>query len=415
VEPAVKRAIEAAVDAVREQPDSAAAWGKLGMVLRVHDFRVEANRCFAQAEALDPHEPRWPYLQGRSLLLGEPDKALPYLERAAALCKDETAPLLKLAETLLAQNRLAEAEDHFRRVLQQEPDNTRAHLGLGQLTFARGQLESSLAHLQRCTASPFARQKALALLATVYRRLPGRDADAAAAGRQAEQPPPDLDFDLLDPFIAEVFELGAGKKHRLAYAYELQALGRGEEAIRVLREVVRDYPEGWTHVTLAEALLRRGDFAGAEQAARDALALAPDTVQAHFFLGVALFHQAEKRWRQPGDRSGALKQMQAATDSLRRTVARQPDHAFAHNYLGQALKYQDQPEAALTSFRQAVHCRPDFADPYLHLADLFADRGEQAAALVQLQHACRFTAANDQRPRWLLARVLGQAALWGTP
>src|SRR5207245_1393041 len=59
VDPAVVKVLEDSRAAVLQAPRSAAAWGRLGMVLVVHDFHAEANRCFAQAERLDGRDPRW--------------------------------------------------------------------------------------------------------------------------------------------------------------------------------------------------------------------------------------------------------------------------------------------------------------------------------------------------------------------
>ena len=85
---------------------SAAAWGRLGKILLAHEFSDEARACFAQAEALDPAEPRWPYHQGTILSQGEPDAAIPKLQRAVERCgNDPDAPRLRLAEILLAQGR----------------------------------------------------------------------------------------------------------------------------------------------------------------------------------------------------------------------------------------------------------------------------------------------------------------------
>src|SRR5439155_25639345 len=52
VDPEVVKRVEESRAAVRQTPRSAAAWGRLGMVLVVHDFHGEANRCFAEAERL---------------------------------------------------------------------------------------------------------------------------------------------------------------------------------------------------------------------------------------------------------------------------------------------------------------------------------------------------------------------------
>jgi len=82
IDPAVLRLISGARTAVAEAPRSAEAWGRFGKVLLAHGFSDEAGACFAQAEALDPGEPRWSYHQGTILSQGEPDAAIPKLQRA---------------------------------------------------------------------------------------------------------------------------------------------------------------------------------------------------------------------------------------------------------------------------------------------------------------------------------------------
>src|SRR5262245_27538487 len=64
VDPAIVAAVEQAQAGVHASPFSAPAWGQLGMVLLTHDFTAEAKVCLAEAETLDPSEPRWPYYQG---------------------------------------------------------------------------------------------------------------------------------------------------------------------------------------------------------------------------------------------------------------------------------------------------------------------------------------------------------------
>src|SRR5262249_34745900 len=102
-DPDVAAARAEARSALRQCPRSGAAWGRLGMVLRAHDFGPEANACFAEAERLDPRDPRWPYLQGLTLLLTDLDAGIAKVRRAVELCKPlNTTPQLRLAEALLA-------------------------------------------------------------------------------------------------------------------------------------------------------------------------------------------------------------------------------------------------------------------------------------------------------------------------
>src|SRR5687767_12245076 len=57
-------AIDKARQAVRRQPRSSAAWGKLALVLGANGFEPQAIKCLIQAERFDPSHPRWPYLRG---------------------------------------------------------------------------------------------------------------------------------------------------------------------------------------------------------------------------------------------------------------------------------------------------------------------------------------------------------------
>src|SRR5688572_6171737 len=63
LEPSARQILEARIAEVRSRGKSAEAWGELGSVLRAFDLPREAAECFAEAERLDPANPRWPYFQ----------------------------------------------------------------------------------------------------------------------------------------------------------------------------------------------------------------------------------------------------------------------------------------------------------------------------------------------------------------
>src|SRR5207302_2592207 len=69
----VAAAIVQARAEVEAQPWSAAAWGRLGMVLFAQDLYRACSAVLAEAEQLDPRDARWPYLRGLALLRTEPD------------------------------------------------------------------------------------------------------------------------------------------------------------------------------------------------------------------------------------------------------------------------------------------------------------------------------------------------------
>jgi tetratricopeptide (TPR) repeat protein len=343
-DPEVAEAIREARDGVLRAPRSAAAWGGYGQVLRAHDFGAEANTCFAEAERLDLAEPRWPYLHGLTLVLTEPGPGLDCLERAVPLCEaGPSAPRLRLAEVLLEQGRLDEAEAHLRHALDREPGPCRARLGLAQAAFAREQWREGLRRLEGCLRDEHCRKRALTLSAEAWARL-GESERAAAALKGAAELPDDRPWP--DPFVQEVERLQVGRRLALVRADALARQGRGWEAVGLLEATVRRHPDAaqaW--LLLGQTLVRLKDPAQAEQALGQAVRVAPETVEAWFQLGVARFFLGKPR---------------SAADAFRETIRLKPDHALAHFNLGHCLKQAGDADGAAAEFREALRCRPGY-------------------------------------------------------
>src|SRR5947209_1891319 len=117
LDPEVASAVQLVRARVLKEPRSAKAWGELGEVFLANELEEEGRVCFAEAERLDPRDPRWPYYQAGVLLnRGEREAAVAYLQRALERfpADGEAVPAahLRLAETLLALGRADEAEAH---------------------------------------------------------------------------------------------------------------------------------------------------------------------------------------------------------------------------------------------------------------------------------------------------------------
>jgi tetratricopeptide (TPR) repeat protein len=388
IDPAVRAAIEKARGQVRQAPRSATAWGQLGMVLATHSFPTEAHTCLAQAERLDPREPRWPYYQGVLLAPAEPDAAIPLLRRAVELFGDgPDAPRLRLAELLYAQGHLDEAGDQFRRLLQHHPDHARAYLGLGRLAYRQNNLEESLAHLNHSVTNGRTRRASTILRAEIHQRL-GSRAAAEQDLRQAAGLPDDPEWP--DPFVEEYQRLGVGRKAHLDRANQLLDQRRYAEARTALEQAVRAYPDSdWAWLLSGKAALKQNDPAAAERALRKALKLTPDSVEAWFHLGITLF---------------AKKDLRGAGECFRKATERKPD-AQAYYLLGHCLAPQGDEGGAIEAFRKALRYQPNYAQAHLDLGTLLAKRGQNADALLHLGYAVQLDPAN-LRAKKLLQQVL---------
>ena len=200
IDPVVAVQISNTVAEVKGAPRSGAAWGKLGMVLKVAGLQAEANRCFVQAEKLDPQNPRWPYFQD----------TIESLQRAVARGGPDFVRI-RLAHVLVQAGRLSEAEEHFRAA---------GHsLGLAQIACAQGKWEAAVPHLQKARQNKYMAQAATTLLATVNLRL-GRTNEARALSAEAGDMPPDVKWP--SAFEAEAKQYAIGKRAWLEQAQELQ-------------------------------------------------------------------------------------------------------------------------------------------------------------------------------------------------
>jgi Flp pilus assembly protein TadD len=162
----VRRAIDQARHQVLDQPHAADAWGHLGKVLLAHLFSDEADFCFAQAARLDPANRLWPYARGLIVVKTAPEKGVPLLRQAiaggGAPSEERAAMSMQLAEVLLENGDLDEAETLFRQEQEVVPNSPRATFGLGLIARARGDEAAAARLLLVARRSPFARKKATA-------------------------------------------------------------------------------------------------------------------------------------------------------------------------------------------------------------------------------------------------------------
>jgi tetratricopeptide (TPR) repeat protein len=364
------------------------------MILKAHGFPAEANICFVQAERLDPREPRWVYHQAIELAERDPEMALAKLQQAIALLGgDPEAARLRLGELLLRQGRFEEAEQQFRRLLVYHTDHPKAHLDLARLALEHGDLQASLEHLRHSMTDKRTQKASAIVAAEVHQRL-GNPEAAEQQRRRAAQLPDDPPWP--DPFIEEVVRLRTGKQVSLARADRLLSQNRVSDAITLLQELVRDYPDSdWAWLLLGRAFLARKELPAAEEALRKAAQLTSGSIEVQFYLGVVLLLREDPR---------------AAATCFRRATEIKPDFAEAYHNLGYCLLRQGDPTGALETFRKAVLCKPNFSDAHRDLADVLAQKGQLTESLAHLRDALQLNPADPQTKK-LLQQVLPRIAV----
>lgn len=388
VDQSVAATIQKHLDAVRLEPRSATAWGRLGIVLREYGFKPEAQRSLEEAERLDPTNPRWPYAHAILLIVHQPLDAAVQLERVVALCGSEPeAPRYRLAKILAEDGRWTEANRELAALLQAKPDFAPARFLSALGAQAAGNLEEAITQANRCANDPRTQRAAWALLATLHHQQ-GKPTEAATAARRSATLPPDEGFD--DPFEAEAILLRGDPRALTEYAHPLLAAGRLDEAGRLIERLVKehsDYPETWLLQGRLEML--RKQLPAAEQSLRRHLELAPRSAQGWFQLGTALLNQ---------------NRFPEAVAAYGKATEIKPDFGPAFFNQATALARAGRPDDAMAAFRETIRHNPEHFESYLRLAELLLRSGRNADAIPVLAQARTLNPA-DPRLAPLLERA----------
>ena len=142
---------------------------------------------------------------------------------------------------------------------------------------------------------------------------------------------------------------------------------------------------------------RQQQFADAEAHYRRAIAIDPDSVEAHNNLGIVLKAQGR---------------LDDATRHYREALRIRPEHAPAHYNLAVVLE-RDSAEAAIDHYEEAVRINSDYGKAQMRLGMLLIRLGRQDAALPVLREAVRLNPgqpAPHNELAWLLA-THGDAAV----
>ena len=376
MDPAVVRSLQEKSDAVRHAP-SAKTWGELGMVFMAHGHTKQGIDCFRNAERFQPTDPRWPYLEG--ICMGS-KAAIPKFQRAVTLGGNSPDVLrLRLAETLVKADEPQSAAKEFEKVLQFDPKNARAHLGLARIAHGRGDYDESLKHLEYCT-NDVRTQKAAGQLLLQIHRLRHDELAAADISRQIQKMGKDVDWP--DPFVEEVLNHETGVKNAINRAQSLMQNDEIEEAVELLKKAIEEHPHSLPALfLLGRAYTDQGEYAAAEEVLKSAVKLDPDSSGTYFRLGVAQSRQ---------------RRYEEAAKSFRLAVEKQPDFSAAYYQLALCLlNIQDLP-GANEAIRGAIHANANFADAHRVLGSILADEGKIEEAMVELQTALKLDPDNRQ-------------------
>jgi tetratricopeptide (TPR) repeat protein len=385
----IKQAVVRARQQVLDHPTDANAWGRLAMILSIHDLFAEADICFAEAARLNPKFPGWPYGRALIALSHDHEQAVPWLRQALAVAGNfpeyQTTVRLQLADVLLERGELAEAEQLFREELEHSPDgNPRATLGLGMVALARSDERAAQEHLEPLLTNPQARKRATVQMAALARLR--NDAKAAtrydAAARSLPNDPP-----WPDPLLQEMSQMRVGHFAWLVQEVELERQQRYLEAADVYLREIKVKPSARAYAGAAINLSRVGNYGEGLRYFREALRLEPDNATTHFLFAVTLFNRADLKLREAPNYEEARAWLKEAIEHAQRAAELRPTDNYPFLYWGLALKRLGEPAKAVAPLRQGLERTPADFELHLALGEVLLETGDFTEAEKHLKEA----------------------------
>lgn len=318
----------------------AAAYGEMGRLFMATEFLDQADRCFSNAQALEPDEMRWPYYLGHvARMKNDPATAAARFDRALALQPDHVPSLVWLGEMRLVQGRADAAGPLLTKALALQPREAAVLYRLGRVNLEAGDYAAAARNLEAALAlSP--RSSAIHYpLALAYRGAGDtRRAEAQMRLRgNVDVPPADP---LMQP-IGGLLQNAAAAEVRGA-----EALGKRQwpEAVAYLRQAIAAAPDNaFTRLNLGTALYQTGDAAGALEQFQAAARLSPDMAKAHY--GIGIVSEAAGRDRE-------------AIDAFVAAVRSDPASVEARMSLADALRRSGRMEASLPHYADIIKADP---------------------------------------------------------
>jgi tetratricopeptide (TPR) repeat protein len=258
------------------------------------------------------------------------------------------------AFTALQSGDVAQAEQLYRKALEQNPADLDAHLNLGTALQSLGKQAEAAAQFEAALAlDPNNADTRLKLGNTL-----AAQGKLIEAGLQYEQS----------------LALQPGNAHaHMNLGNVLQSLSRPSDAILCYDRAIQCDPKlADIYLNYGNALHSQANRSQAKEMYQKALVLQPKFATAHMNLGRVLEEE---------------KQLDEAITSYHRALALQPNYPAAHMNLGNALQAQGKPLEAIVHYERALTFRPNYAEVHTNLGGALQSLGRLDEAIASHDRA----------------------------
>jgi|TARA_B100000315_G_scaffold245798_1_gene272266 superkiller protein 3 len=403
-EPELVEFLDELIADARASPESGLVRGRLGMGYDANRFYTTAEATYAQAEALDPKDFRWPYFRARSLAqLHRYEEGLASLDRAIAIDPGYASAWLWRGAWLLDLDRHEEAGDAYNRV-EAAVDPiiaAAASAGIARTLMRQGRSDDAVVRLE-AAAADYPHPAIMRLLANAYRRVGriedmrrievGEDASSLSwpdkyqsakqeyvrgfSGRMLiverliDQEKSREALNILEP-LRETAPDDRGLLNYLSIAYRIA--GRSADSFEILLHGLEVHPDfHLLHYNIAVHYENRGEDQLALQHLNRALELHPE-LQAALKRKIILLTRNE-----------GFEEALAAADAAIRYGKADPGVLFRAGLLAGALERWPQ---AIARLEEALSLDPGVARVHLFLGRSLAEVGQFSDARRALETA----------------------------
>ncbi|MCI0442311.1 tetratricopeptide repeat protein [bacterium] len=375
IEPQVVTKIQNLQEAVRKNPGSAAAWGKLAINLDVHDFENEAIPIYKKAAILDSSDFRWPYFISILLAKIGDQESLDWFERAHKIKPDYVPMLVNYGNTLFQFNKNDQAAEKYKQALTYDPKCAQALFGLARIEFAKGNMENSFQNLKQALQFNSSYGEASNLLLTVCKRLKRADCNVSAANSTSQK------TELNDPVYAELTAEGESSLWYRFRGSEYFKKGIYDKAIVEFERALKLRQDAQLHEDLAQALSASGRFQEAAEHYREALKT--HSIAENYFHLALVFAK--------------MGQYDDAEENLKKAIQQKPDFAEAYFNLAVLYAKSHRLQDAVDNLKQAIHYKPDYVEAHFYLGQAYIAAGDNNGANQEYQILSKLDSATAQR------------------
>lgn len=374
---ALREQVSAAETQAHSRFGAHAGLAQLSRIYHANGFLREAIQCYEGLEQLDPSEPRWLHLHASIIAgYGEVEPALALWKRVVTLAPNFFPAQLRLGDSQLKSNRAADAAATYNTVLQRDPTNSYAQLGLARLDFeaerwpeAQKRLESVVQQTNYVLGYD--------LIVTLYERTGQPERALAIRGSQKAsgnfRDPP-------DPWLDDLMDV-CFDPYRLALTAGFIARnGDPAKGVQLLERAIELAPNDVSsRFQLGTLSVVQKNFTVAREQLERCTRLAPD-----FADGWAHLSGLQS---QLGDNSAALRTLEAG-------LAKCPQSPGLHLMRAQTLKKAGAVNESIAEYRESIRLRPNEADAYIELANFLIGLDQIDEALRLLQQSLEAEPAN---------------------